>query len=411
MRGAWLVARRELRQQLRSKGFLISTVVSALLIAAFILVPSLLDSDSEYRVDVVDAPELAATLEELADQAEVAVSTNQADEQQARRAVEEGDADAAVLGGSTLLTDGTPDDELAVLVERAHEAVTVERQILRSGLPVEEVAAAVTVEPLERETLGDSPDEDARRLLALMVMVALLFLLMTTTLNVAGGVIEEKGSRIVEILLVAVTARQMLAGKLFAFGVLGLVQLAVFSAAGVGAAVGIGLTDDLPSGWPGVIAAAFGGYVLGFLFFGAMAAAFASLTSRQEELNSTQSPLTALMVMTYFAAFLAIGDPESLLARLAAVVPPFSSMAMPVAIASGEVGIAEVLLSVALMVVAIVGILLLGARIYERSVLRTGGRVKLTDVLRDDDPDDQGSRSAASDANVEVGAGTGGGSR
>lgn len=407
MKGVWLVARRELRQQLRSKGFLISTVVSALAIAAFILVPSLLDSDSEYRVDVVDAPGFAATLEDLAEQAEVELSTNETDEEQARRAVEEGDADAAVLGGSTVLTEGSPADDLAVLIDRAHEAVSVEQQILDSGLPVDQVVAAVTVEPLERETLGDSADEDARRLLALIIMVALLFLLMTTTLNVAGGVIEEKGSRIVEILLVAVTARQMLAGKLLGFGVLGLVQLVVFSAAGVGAAVGIGLTDDLPAGWPGVIAATFGGYVLGFLFFGAMAAAFASLTSRQEELNSTQTPLTALLVMTYFAAFLAIGDPDSLLARLAAIIPPFSSMAMPVAMASGEVGVTEVLTSVGLMAVAIVAILLTGARIYERSVLRTGGRVKLSEALKDGDrgQDDRPGEDAT------VGAGSGGESR
>ncbi|WP_193608085.1 ABC transporter permease [Nocardioides lijunqiniae] len=378
-----LIAKRELRMQLRSRGFLISLVASALVVIALVVAPMVMDSDEEYRVDIVGADSIGPLLEQAAEDSGIDVSVRtQPDERAARQAVADGDADAAVIEDRELLAEGDADGELTTLIQQAHQAAGFEAQLAASELPRDEVLATVTVAPLTMQSVGDGDEHDgARQALAFMILIALLFLLMSTTVSVAAGVIEEKGSRIVEILLVAVRPRELLAGKLLAFGLLGLVQLAVFSAAGFGTAWVVGLTDDLPPGTAFIVAATFTGYAFGFLFFGAMAAALASLTSRQEELNSTLGPMTAATIFSYLGAFFAFNDPDALLSRIATIVPPFSSMAMPVRLASSDVALWEVGLSALLMIAAIAAILALGGRIYERSVLRTGAKARLSEVL------------------------------
>ena len=86
--------------------------------------------------------------------------------------------------------------------------------------------------------------------------------------------------------------------------------------------------------------------------------------------------------MTYFGAFYATTDPTGTLAKVASLVPPFSSMVMPVRMAAADVPLWEIGLSTVLMLLAVAGVLSFGAKVYERAVLRTGARIKHGDVLR-----------------------------
>ncbi|MEV5003475.1 ABC transporter permease [Nocardioides sp. LML1-1-1.1] len=385
MNDVWLVARREIESRIRSKGFLLGLLASTVAVVAFVVVPSLIDED-DYTVALVGTTSeaLAPVVEQLADQAglEVELVTDR-DEAAARASVEEGDLDAVVVDGTRLLTEGEPDGALSALLDSAHQAVTVQQRLTDLGLSAEQQQGALAVAPLTRETVGDeAADSGARTGLALLLMVALLMLLMTSAIGVAIGVVEEKGNRIVEILLVAVRPWQLLTGKLLAFGLLGAVQLVVLGAAGLGTAALTGMTDDLPHGSAVIFAAAAGGYLLGFLFFGSLAAALASLVSRQEEVNGALGPMSALMVGSYLGAFVALQESDSTFAQVISVVPPFSSMVMPVRLATGDVAGWQVLLSVVLTVVAVAVVTLVGGRVYERSVLRTGARVSLVDSLR-----------------------------
>src|SRR5699024_12799232 len=151
----------------------------------------------------------------------------------------------------------------------------------------------------------------AKEGLAFIIMLNLLFLFMTTTVGLAYGVVEEKGSRIVEILLVAVKPWQLLTGKLLAFGVIGALQLAAFAVSGLGTAKAIGVTEELPPGMVGVVGATFAGYILGYLCFGAMAAALGSLVSRQEETNGALTPMTLATVLSYLGAYIAYSQPDT----------------------------------------------------------------------------------------------------
>jgi ABC-2 type transport system permease protein len=288
----------------------------------------------------------------------------------------------AVLDGATIVSDGGVESQLEGLLQNAHAAIGSQSQLVDAGLDSQQIQDALNVEPLALELLDGSEDDDAREGIAFLTVLALFFLIIGSASLVAIGVVEEKSSRIVEILLIAVRPWQLLAGKITAFIGLGLIQLVVIATSGLVAVNVVGSVGDLPSGMPGIVGAALAGFLLGFLFYASAAAAFASLVSRQEEVNQVLTPMTISIVASYLVGIWAMNSPDSLGGQILSVTPPFSALVMPVRVATGEAQAWEVLLAFVLMVAAVAGMLYLGGRIYERAVLRTGKRLKVTEVLR-----------------------------
>ncbi|NHA00708.1 hypothetical protein G5V59_13730 [Nocardioides sp. W3-2-3] len=229
MSDVWLVARREIESRIRSKGFLLGLLASTVAVVAFVVVPSLIGED-DYTVALVGTTSKEARARGGAGSptrraCRSSLVTDQ-DEAAARKGVEDGDLDAVVLDDDRLLTEGEPDGALSALLDSAHQSLTVQDRLTGLGLSAAQQQSALSVAPLSRETVGDeAADSGARTGLALLLMVALLMLLMTSAIGVAIGVVEEKGNRIVEILLVAVRPWQAPHRQsLLAFGLLGTVQ-------------------------------------------------------------------------------------------------------------------------------------------------------------------------------------------
>ncbi|WP_169944150.1 ABC transporter permease [Microbispora sp. H11081] len=361
MNGLMLVAQREIRTRARTKSFLVSLAISAVLVAVLAFLPKALGGDDTYDVGVVGGtPAPVAQL----------VYSPLPDEAAARKAVIDGDIDAALVNGGKVIANGELDTRLGLILEAAHRDAQIK-------------AAGVTLTPLQVESVGaDAKYQSVRTGLATLLVMVLFFLLVYSAMFVAMGVVEEKGSRIVEILLTSVRPWQLLGGKIVGLGALGLVNLVVIIVVGLGASFATGFTADLPPGMAGIVVSALVWFVLGYAFFSAVAAALGSLVSRQEELNSVLTPLTAVMMLAYVTAYFAAVEPTGTLARVLSLVPPFSSMVMPVRTAAMEVPLGEILLAGALMVVAVAAVVLGAARVYERAVLRTGARVKLGEVVR-----------------------------
>ena len=386
MKGILLVTRRELAIQLRSKGFLISVLATALIVAAVVVVPTLVNRSDSYRVGLVGGASQVLTepLSALADQAGIEMTiTDPLDESAARAALADGELDAAVLDGQVVLSESALDQQVSGLIQGANQAVQSTSRLAASGLSVDQIQDSMSVAPLKQVSVDGAVIQDSTRQgMSLLIMLVLLYLFMTTPVAVAAGVVEEKSSRIVEILLVAIRPWQLLTGKLLAFGMLGLIQLTTFAVVGIGAAYAVDLTGSLPDDLPLIVGMTYLAYILGFLFFGAMAAALGSLVSRQEETNGTLAPMTAAVILSYLAAFVVSTEPDLPVSGLLTVLPPISTISLPAQIAAGNATAAEIGVGIALMVVSIVAMVALGARIYERSVLRTGGRIRLTEAIR-----------------------------
>lgn len=386
MKGVWLVARREILDGARKKSYLIGLAVMSVLALGVMIAPLLFagggDDDRVVVVAGDDSAALTEAFEELAESEahpEVDVTTA-SDAEEAESEVESGDADAALIDNETLITDSGVDGELSRLIDAAHQHTVVERQLQAAGLDPDSAAEAMSVTPLQERTLA-SDDSNARQGIAYLVVLVLFFFVLMSSMYVAMGVVEEKSSRVVEILLSSLKAWQLLTGKVLGLGVLGLLNLAVPAMFLLVGGVAVGTVGSLPEGTPTVIVSALGWWVLGFAFFAAMAGSLASLVSRQEEVSSAVGPMTTLMIGCYVLALIYAFRPTETVAQVLSFVPPVSMLMMPIRAAAGDAPVWQQLVAAGLLAVAAVGMFALGATIYRRSILRTGSRVKLTKVF------------------------------
>jgi ABC-2 type transport system permease protein len=196
----------------------------------------------------------------------------------------------------------------------------------------------------------------------------------------AQGVVEEKASRVVELLLATLRPWQLLAGKILGLGLLGLAQIVVIAGVGVAGALAFDVIS-LPGQLIGTVVTLVAWFVLGYALYAAVFAAVASLVSRQEDLGTVVMPTTLLLVAGLVIAIQAASNPASTLATVTSFVPGLSPLVMPVRMAAGEAAAWEVAVAVVLMLVAIALVVRLGGRIYAGALLRTGGKIKLREAL------------------------------
>ncbi len=165
---------------------------------------------------------------------------------------------------------------------------------------------------------------------------------------VATGVIEEKASRVVEILLSAIRPRQLLAGKIAGIGLLGIVQLAFIATYAIGLSLVIGALE-LPGTAVGIALVVLAWFVMGFAFYAGLFAVSGSLVSRMEELQNAMVPINLIIFVSFFISIGALEYPDSTLSVVASVLPFSSALAMPVRIALGSATAAQIALSVTLL--------------------------------------------------------------
>jgi ABC-2 type transport system permease protein len=385
-----LVAQREFTTRVRTKAFLWSNAIVLTLIAVAIVVVSVLSggpSGPSTVGFVGDAQRLDDAVIATASTLDVDVETQViADEQVARDQVSEGELDVAVLASGptsyVAVTDSALDAELqsvlgASVEQAALDAALEAQDVDRAALDQAVAEAGLQVEAID----PPDPERTERGIIAYLAVVLLFFQIFVFGLYVATGVVEEKTSRIVELLLSTIRPMHLLAGKVLGIGAVGLAQLTAYGVVGVVAGLATGLVTVT-----GTVVAVFlttlAWFVLGFVFFGVLYAAAGSLVSRQEDVNSTTTPINVLAFAVFFSAQYALSDPDGTLATVLSWVPPFSAALMPLRVATGDAGLAQVVGSAAIMLVATGFLVIIGARIYERSVLRSGTTVNVLDVLR-----------------------------
>lgn len=378
-----LVARREFDARVRTRSYLLGLLITAMLLGVIVVVPAVLN-DETTRLGLVGDAALADGLDAAARQADVELTVSEPpDEPAARAALQRGDLDAVLArqdGGYRLLVESETDPQVRAVVDSAVAQQAIAVALAQRGLDPQlltEVVPPVTLTALD----PPDPEADQRRGIAFVVVMLLYFQLAGFGVTVAMGVVEEKTSRVVEVLLATIRPWQLLLGKVLGIGGAGLLQLVLLGGLGlsVGSAMGvITLTGTAVS----VFAASIGWFLLGFLFFAVLYAAAGALVARQEELNAVTTPMMLLLLAPFLIAVFSLDSPTGGLAATLSWVPPFSPILMPIEQASGRAEPGMIVLAAVLMLAAIALFTRIGGRIYARSVLRTGSRVRLTEVLR-----------------------------
>jgi ABC-2 type transport system permease protein len=388
-----LVTRREVNARLRTRSFVIGTLVSALLLAGFVLMKSSV-FDGDHRSTIGLNGQAIAVADQLAEEARAVgreVRTVEVTDLAAGRAqVTDGTLDALVSGAPAALTvvvDQTLDDELRGVLNGL-----VRQQVLRgqlaaledpTGLDVDGILDTVAAAHVTVRSLSPVESTDDERLALALVVVALLYLaLLLYGSMVAQSVVEEKSSLVVEFLLPAVGARQLLAGKVIGLGLVGLLQLTIVGV--VGLVVGVS-TSVLPSAGVAVGALVWGllWYVMGFLLYAMVFAAVGALVSRQEDVQSVLMPVTAMLVVAFVLGFAVLSrDPNGTTTTVLSLVPLLSPILMPGRLAMAAAPFWQGALALALTVATIVLLARIGGRIYQNSLLRKDSRVTLRQALR-----------------------------
>jgi ABC-2 type transport system permease protein len=384
-----LVATREIRERTRRRMFWVVLLLSALAVAAVIVVPKLVSGSGTTPVGVVDGVPgyVAPTIHGAARGANVEVSVRAApDDRTARAWVRSGRVDLAVLHDGSLLVKTTPTDgdsgDGARLTRAVREALRVQGGLADAGLSGSEAASALSAPAPALHVLEQRDVQQAgRQGTALVANILLFILLQVYGTWVLTGVTEEKSSRVVEVLLSSVRARDLLTGKLVGIGLVALLHGAVLAVTGViaGYATGASFLSQVDAS---AVPAAVAWLVLGYAFYCCANAAAGATVSRVEDAQGMAFPILLPILVTYIVGFTIIFS-ESVPAFywVLAYLPPTSPIAMTVLQISGRASLWEALLSMALCVAGIVGMARLAARIYEGSILRVGSRVPLRQAL------------------------------
>jgi ABC-2 type transport system permease protein len=386
-RQGWLVARREIGERIRSKGLWAGTAIMLLVVLAAIVVPALMETgtvtrDVGFAGRVPDGlPEAAIAQGEVVD---VTVRVHEFSSPDAgEQAVRDRDVDVLVAGGTTLLWRGTPDDQLRALLTGAIQLVAVRERAAEAGIEPEELAALAAPVPVANEELGivggRNPDDETA---AYVTSILLLVAMATYGQLVLTGVVQEKSTRVVEVLLARMPARNLLLGKVIGIGLIGLAQFVLTAAAALIATLVVD-DIDIPAISGGVLAWVIAWFVLGYAVYAMSYGAVGSLASRTEDASSIAAPVTTMLIVAYWASLILVGgDPEGGWARAVSLLPVTAPFAMPGRIALGAVAWWEPVTAVVLALLTIAGLVVLGGRIYTGAILHSGPSLRLREAWR-----------------------------
>jgi ABC-2 type transport system permease protein len=386
IRQAWLVARRELRERARSRGFQASVVFLIIGVAATLILPALFKPASTRDVGVT-GPAPAALAATIAQQAQTAGITARvrpyATLAAGEQAVRQGEVDVLVAGARRLEWKGRPDAQLKAVVGGAIQLATVGERAAAAGISPSAAAALLTPVPVANVQLGSVADRSPGDEMAVLVMTVVLFFgISVFGQMVLTGVLEEKASRVVEMLLVRIPPRVLLAGKIAGIGLLGLAQIGVTALAAL-AAVAAVHSVDVPAVRGSVVAWAVVWFVLGYALYATVYGALGSLGSRVEDAQAVAGPVMIVMTLAYFASFTTIGQPDSDLARAISYFPLTAPMAMPGRIAMGAAAWWEPVIAAMITLAATAGLVQLAGRVYTRAILHSGPALSLREAWRD----------------------------
>lgn len=348
-----LIAGREITMRVRSKAFLWSTGILMLAVLASVVLGSIFGGQSEpAKVAVVAGASTVVDGNEALD----AVSAS--DQDDAERMLRDGEVEAIVVPAAS--------DPLGITVIGLDSPPTTVVQALSVSPSVELLEPAAT-------------DPTLAYLVAFGFGIVFFMSALTFGTTIAQSVVEEKQTRIVEILLSTVSARALLTGKVIGNSVMAFGQIIAIA---VLAILGLLLTGQrvLLGGLGASVIWFVVFFAVGFVMLAALFAATSAMVSRSEDIGSVTTPVTMLVMIPYFLVIF-FNDNPTVLAIMSYV--PFSApVGMPMRVFLGEAQWWEPILSLVILVATTAAAVLVGERIYRNSLLKTGPRVRLGEALR-----------------------------
>lgn len=387
-RQVWQVALRDFLQRARSRSFLATTAIILAVIAAAGPLAEWLQPGTKPQVVAVvgQAPDgFEAMLAEMGQRVDLKVSARGfSTRDEAEIALRSGHVQALLVDGRELVWKNDPVPALDTVVRATVQTLDQIQAAAALGLSQDDLARLIRPPAIVGHRLGPPDNEaEARRIAASLAVVLLYLAILVFGQFVLQGVLEEKASRVVEVVLSRVPARRLMAGKVAGVGLLGLLQLVVV---GVAIWVTTSVVDiegvSLPSVAAPVLAITVVWFLAGYALYAVVYAALGATVSRQEDVQSVSLLPVVLLVPAYLIGLSGADDPDRLIVRIASLFPFTSPLVMPQRWAAGEASGVEVVLSLVLVAAAIWATVRVAGRVYTGAILRLGRKVRLRDAWR-----------------------------
>jgi ABC-2 type transport system permease protein len=412
MNKLFIIIRREYLTRVKSKGFIIGTLLTPLLLVALLLVPSFLmggGTPADFRVTILDqtgdillyerAREFLLTENARFDRFQVSREASdltqlEARKQELNKEISEGRLDAYIVLPASVLDQGriayhsknAGDFIVTARVEDAFNSAVIERRMQRSGLNPEQIGELnrrITVEKFNERGEG----EDRWKLITALILMGLLSLgIFGYGAHVMSAVIEEKQSRIVEVLTSSVNPFTLMLGKLIGVGLVGLTQYTVWAISAIILSslfapqlLAFG-SFQLPHISTSLMVFFVIYFLLGFFLYATLYAMVGAIVSNEDDGQQAQIPLLMLILLGPLAASFVWRQPDSVMATAVSLFPFFTPFAMFLRIAVQQPPLWQIGLSIVLMLAAIFGAVWLAAKIYRIGILMYGKRPTLTEV-------------------------------
>jgi ABC-2 type transport system permease protein len=385
-----LVARREIRERVRGRTFRIATLIMLLFVAAAVTIPVLTKNSktTAQHIGVVGtlSGALRATVIATGDALHSPVNlVAEPSLGAAEEALGAGKV-VAVLDGTTRIVVDKPiqsgdTSSTALLVRSLSASIGLQAGLERAGIAPVQAARLAHPPPLPVTSLHGAPRNQAARTTSIYGLILTYVLLTQYGTWLLMGVIEEKSSRVIEVLLSTLRPRQLLSGKVIGIGAVAMMQAALI----VGLALGLGAAEGstlLHGTVPLQVVSSLLWVVLGYAFYSWVYAAAGSLADRQDQVQSLALPVQLPILFGYIASLSSLSAAgASTLEKVLAYLPPTAPFAMPVLVGVGAATWWEFLISVCLTLLAISLVARVASTIYFRAILRTGGRVHLRQLF------------------------------
>jgi len=400
MHNVWLIAKREYTERIKTKGFLIATILIPVLMGGGLFGVATMASKAKATAHIAvvgSQPQLAEDLKrELEDSKESKMTVDVLPPSTAHAVLDQQisnnllDAYLVIVpatgSGQRPTFDFTPrstaDIATSTTIENALHRVLTREYLAAKGASESETSALM--EPVTLVVIagngkrGDSKTSFyvAYTLFLLMYMVVLLY-----GMNVARSIIEEKTSRVFEVLLATITPDELLAGKIVGVGAVGLSQVGIWMVAAGLIAARLGATSGVQISMPQVVYFIVF-FVLGYTLYSAVAAALGAMTNSEQELQQ----LNMFMMIPLFLSLLMlqpiVSNPNSMLSRIVSQIPFCAPLLMNLRVSISMPQPWEIALSIGLILVTIYAVLWVSSRIYRVGILMYGKKPNLPEILR-----------------------------
>ena len=391
-----------IKDMVKRKSFVISTIIILILVVIGFNVPNIIKSikgeDTQDKLVILDKENIFEGSLEILKNVDLDYEINidtQSNEEQIKEKIESEEIESAIIiekadenikvryvVKNTNMMDGVPESIINTL-----NTMYSNLQISKLGLTTEQLQ---TITPNFDFSLEQTEEQKASgNILAMMLLSLVLFYaIYFCAYQVSSSITTEKTSKIMETLVTSTSPRTIVIGKTLGIGIVGLLQMVLIVATAIISAKAFlepGMIDkvlDMSNITPylGFVTIIY--FLLGYFVYSLLYALTGSTVSKPEDIQSANGPVAILAVVGFYLSYFTMMNPTSELNKLAAILPISSPFCMPFRVMMGLASVTDVIISVAILVVTILIIAQVAIKIYSNAILNYGTKMSLKDIVK-----------------------------